>query len=169
MRTTRLLTATAAVAMAVVEVAARRPANTSVCDYYTTALLGNNSAANQATVLTLLVNTAVVGNYTKPSIPGVEWPDGKFCSSSPCFPILPLPPHHPVIEPTDTTTVPVPGILAPGTVNGTAVNLLPYFNGGLASSNRGGSSGVAVNFLDDGGALPLMMNKPANGTRSNQL
>ncbi|KAK8249283.1 hypothetical protein IWZ00DRAFT_571362 [Phyllosticta capitalensis] len=140
MRTTRLLTATAAVAMAVVEVAAQRPANTSVCDYYTTALLGNNSAANQATVLTLLVNTAVVGNYTKPSIPGVEWPD-----------------------------VPVPGILAPGTVNGTAVNLLPYFNGGLASSNRGGSSGVVVNFLDDGGALPLMMNKPANGTRSNQF
>ena len=64
--------------------------------------------------------------------------------------------------------VKVPGILAPGTINGTEVNLLPYFDGGLASSNRGGSSGVAVNFLDDGGAVPLMMNMPANGTTSNQ-
>lgn len=64
--------------------------------------------------------------------------------------------------------VKVPGILAPGMMNGTEVNLLPYFDGGLASSNRGGSSGVAVNFLDDGGAAPLMMNMPANGTTSNQ-
>lgn len=62
----------------------------------------------------------------------------------------------------------VDGILAPGTYNGTAVNLLPYFDGGFASSNRGGASGVAVNFLDDGGAAPLMMNMPSNGTSSNQ-
>ena len=62
----------------------------------------------------------------------------------------------------------VPGILKAGKVNGTDVNLLPYFDGGLASSNRGGDSGVAVNFLDDGGAVPLMLNKPANGTDSNQ-
>lgn len=52
--------------------------------------------------------------------------------------------------------------------NGTAVNLLPYFNGQLASSNRGGSSGVSINFLDGGGAAPLKMNKPANSTTSNQ-
>jgi len=118
---------------------AQRPTNTSICDYYTTALLKNNTAANQATILTLLVNTVVIGNYTKPKIEGVTFPDVK-----------------------------VPGILANGTVNGTEVNLLPYFNGGLASSNRGGNSGVAVNFLDDGGAVPLMNNKPANGTSSNQ-
>ena len=42
--------------------------------------------------------------------------------------------------------VEVPGILAKGTYNGTEVNLLPYFNGDLASSNRGGSMGVSVNF-----------------------
>jgi hypothetical protein len=41
---------------------AQRPDNTSICDYYTTALLNNNTAANQLTLLTLLVNTAVVGN-----------------------------------------------------------------------------------------------------------
>lgn len=52
--------------------------------------------------------------------------------------------------------------------NGTEVNLLPYFNGELASSNRGGSEGVSVNFLDGGGATPIKMNMPANDTTSNQ-
>ncbi|KAH9209804.1 hypothetical protein DL95DRAFT_476289, partial [Leptodontidium sp. 2 PMI_412] len=52
--------------------------------------------------------------------------------------------------------------------NGVEANLLPYFNGALLSSNRGGSKGVSVNFLDDGGAAPLMMNKPSNTTNSNQ-
>jgi hypothetical protein len=56
----------------------------------------------------------------------------------------------------------VPGILAPGVYNGEAVNLLPYFDGTLASSNRGGQA-VAINFLDGGGAgmfshLPQLAN-----------
>ncbi|MCJ1311602.1 hypothetical protein MMC25_005275 [Agyrium rufum] len=114
--------------------AAQRAGNISICDYYTPLLLKTNTAANQYTLLTLLVNTAVIGNYTTPNV-GVS----------------------------------VPGILAPGTVNGTAVNLLPYFDGGRASSNREGSAGVAVNFLDDGGAAPLEANMPSNGTGSNQL
>jgi len=121
------------VAAAVGTAIAARPTNTSICDYYTTALLMNNTAANQMTLLTLVVNTAVIGNYTKPNV-GIK----------------------------------VAGILAPGEYNGTAVNLLPYFDGGLASTNTGGSSGMSVNFLDDGGAAPLMMNKPANGTDSAQ-
>lgn len=127
-----------ALALAGSAIAQGRPSNTSICDYYTTALLTNNTAENQLKVLTLLVNTAVIGNYTKPTIPNVTFPD-----------------------------VMVPGILNNGTVNGTAVNLLPYFNGGLASTNRGGMA-TSVNFLDDGGAAPLMMNMPANGTTSNQ-
>lgn len=107
--------------------------NMSICDYYTTALLKENSGANQKTLLTLLVNTVVIGNYTQPNKNAV------------------------------------PGILAPGEVNGTKVNLLPYFDGSLKSSNRGGSAGVSVNFLDDGGAAPLMKNMPSNGnTTSNQ-
>jgi len=122
-----------AVAAAVGGAVAQRPTNTSICDYYTTALLTNNTAANQATVLTLVVNTAIIGNYTKPNV-GIA----------------------------------VPGILANGTVNGTAVDLLPYFTGALASTNTGGTVGRSVNFLDDGGAAPLLMNKPANGTSSNQ-
>jgi hypothetical protein len=62
----------------------------------------------------------------------------------------------------------VPGILAKGTVNGTAVNLAPYFSGGFASTNTGSSVGHVVNFLDGGGAAPLMKNLPANDTTSNQ-
>lgn len=114
-------------------VATGRPSDTSICDYYTTALLKKNTAANQQTLLTLVVNTAVIGNYTQPNV-GIA----------------------------------VPGILAPATYNGEQVNLLPYFNGGLASTNRGGKCGVSMNFLDSGGAAPLMMNKPANSMDSAQ-
>jgi len=113
--------------------AAARPTNTSICDYYTTAVLMNNTAANQYGLVQALVNTVVIGNYTKPNV-GIM----------------------------------VPGILAKGTFNGTAVNLLPYFDGMLASSNRGGSSGVAVNFLDGGAATPILAGMPANSTSSNQ-
>lgn len=66
-----------------------------------------------------------------------------------------------------TTNVKVPGILAPGMYNGTMVNLLPYFDGSLKSTNRSGVA-TSVNFLDDGGAVPLTMGMPANGTSSNQ-
>jgi len=105
----------------------------SICDKYTTALLVNNTAANQYLLLTLVVNTAVIGNYTKPNV-GIA----------------------------------VPGILAPGQYNGEWVNLLPYFNGCLKDANRGGKEGVAINFLDGGGAAPLMKNMPANDNTSNQ-
>jgi hypothetical protein len=111
---------------------AQRPTDMSICDYYTTALLKENTAANQKTLLTLVVNTAVIGNYTKPNV-GIT----------------------------------VPGILAKGMFNGTEVNLLPYFTGGLVSTNRGDKA-VSVNFLDDGGAAPLMLNMPSNGTTSAQ-
>ncbi|KAI9880179.1 MAG: hypothetical protein M1830_004998 [Pleopsidium flavum] len=124
---------TLALLAAVGTAVAQRPSNTSICDYYTTALLKENNSTNQYTLLTLVVNTAVIGNYTKPNV-GIR----------------------------------VPGILAAGMYNDTAVNLLPYFDGGLASTNDGGDAGVAVNFLDDGGAVPLMNNMPANGTNSNQ-
>jgi len=112
--------------------AADNSTSMSICDKYTTALLKNNTAANQKTLLTLVVNTAVIGNYTKPNV-GIK----------------------------------VPGILAAGEYNGTSVNLLPYFDGGLASTNRGNKA-VSMNFLDDGGAAPLMDNMPSNGTDSAQ-
>lgn len=112
---------------------AQRPANTSICDYYTTALMKENNATNQLALLILIVNTAVIGNYSDVNV-GVK----------------------------------VPGILAPGMYNGTQVNLLPYFSGGLASTNNGGSVGVVQNFLDGGGAVPLTENMAANGMNSNQ-
>lgn len=43
-------------------VSAQRPSDESICDYYTGALLENNTAENQYTLLTLLVNTVVIGN-----------------------------------------------------------------------------------------------------------
>jgi hypothetical protein len=50
--------------------AAGRPNTTSICDYYTTALFnGSNTAANQKTVLILVVNTAVIGNCKPTSQP----------------------------------------------------------------------------------------------------
>ncbi|SCZ87274.1 BZ3500_MvSof-1268-A1-R1_Chr2-2g04740 [Microbotryum saponariae] len=137
---------------------AQRPTNTSICDYYTTALLKNNTGANQLTLLTLLVNTAVIGNYS--STPGlgpriIAHSAGRLASRSLSTPL--------------NVGVGVPGILNPnGTYNGTAVNLVPYFSGALASTNRGGNSGVSVNFLDGGGAAPLMNNTAANSNSTNQ-
>jgi len=123
-----------AFALAATQAAAQRPTTESICDYYTTALLKDNNATNQETIVTLVVNTAVIGNFTP----------NKF-------------------------NISVTGILAANqTYNGTAVNLAQYFDGTLASSNRGGSAGVSVNFLDDGGAEPLTKGKPANGASSNQ-
>ncbi len=120
--------------MAVGRVLAQRPADMSICDYYTTALLKENTAENQKMLLTLIVNTVGIGNYTQPNV-GIA----------------------------------VPGILAQNaTFNGEPVNLLPYFNGMFASTNRGGEEGVSVNFLDGGGAAPLMENKPAIDDTSNQ-
>jgi hypothetical protein len=131
---------------------AQRPENASICDYYTTALLKENTADNQATLLTLVVNTVVIGNCTSPCS----------CVSSPLLTINSRTDTEPNVG------IKVPGILAPGQYNGADVNLLPYFTGDLASTNRGGDKGVSVNFLDDGGAEPLKNNKPANSEKSSQ-
>lgn len=62
----------------------------------------------------------------------------------------------------------VPGILTPEIITG-RVNLLPFFSGGLASTNDSvNSTDVVQNFLDDGGVALLMANMAANGTSSNQ-
>jgi len=115
--------------------AAQRPSDVSICDYYTGALLKENTAANQETVLTLIVNTVAIGNYTKPNV-GIA----------------------------------VPGILAPGTGDFAGVNLAPYFTGALNSTNRGGSQGISLNFLDGGGATPLMNNSlPTAGSAQEKL
>jgi uncharacterized membrane protein YgcG len=132
----KFLASLAAVAAIMASTATAQSSNESICDKYTTALLKNNTAENQLTVLTLVVNTALIGNYSNATGPAKNE---------------------------------VTGILNKGTVNGTSVNLLPYFDGSLASSNRNGAA-TAVNFLDGGGAAPLLMNMAAfsNATSSNQ-
>jgi hypothetical protein len=99
---------------------AQRPSNTSICDYYTTALIKDNSPTTQHAVVALLVNTVVIGNFTQPNV-GVV----------------------------------VPGILAPAVYGGEEINLLPYFSGCLNSTNRNDMP-VSRNFLDGGGAPPLI-------------
>ena len=43
-------------------------ASQSICDKYTIALLKDNTAANQAALVTLLVKTAAIGNFTGPYV-----------------------------------------------------------------------------------------------------
>jgi hypothetical protein len=109
------------------------PPNMTICDYYTSLLFGANNATTQWLHMTMLVNTALVGNYTMPNV-GVA----------------------------------VNGILNPGNFQGTPVNLLAYFNGSLQSTNRGGTNGSCINFLDDGGAIPLRLNTASSGNRSSK-
>jgi hypothetical protein len=70
MQLTKITTLLAAASTA----AAQRPTNTSICDYYTTALLTNNTAENQYTLLQLLVNTVVIGNCELNPYPGSTLP-----------------------------------------------------------------------------------------------
>lgn len=93
---------------------------TSVCDKYTMALLKDNTPENQATLVTLLVKTAALGSFTGP---------GTQLDSLP------------------GSMVKVPGILAPGEVNGEKINLMPYFTGELASTNVDDKP-TSVNWLD---------------------
>ena len=97
----------------------------SLCDKYTTALFKNNTPDNQLILITLVVNTAIIGNYTNGSMNAV------------------------------------PGILG---VDG---DLLKFFDGSMATTNENNVP-TKVNFLDDGGAAPLLLNKPSNGTNSRQ-
>lgn len=110
-------------------------AQQSLCNKYTAALLKENTGANQYTLLTLLVNTAVIGNYTGKGSPNADLP-GSLNE--------------------------VPGILAPGMVDGSPVNLAKYFDGSLLSSNRGGQAS-SVNFLDGGGADPIIADPTSSG------
>lgn len=49
----------------------------------------------------------------------------------------------------------ITGILNPGEEEGTPVDLLPWFNGSKASSNLNNQA-IGINWLDDGGVLPLL-------------
>ncbi|KFX91633.1 hypothetical protein O988_07659 [Pseudogymnoascus sp. VKM F-3808] len=57
----------------------------------------------------------------------------------------------------DPDTVPngLTGILNPGVHDGVKINLLPFFNGSIASTNLNNQA-VGINWLDDGGTKPLV-------------
>lgn len=150
----RFSTAAIAAVAAASTASAQRPNDTSICDYYTKALLKENTAENQLTLLTLVVNTVVIGNCES-SLP----------LSTSLSAVL-IMEHQLDTEP--NVGIKVPGILAPGKYMDKDVNLMPYFTGALASTNRGGEKGVSVNFLDGGGAEPLMKNMAANDEKSQQ-
>lgn len=123
---------------------AQRPPNISICDYYTPRTaglqytntpLGNNTPIDQLSFLKVLVKTAIVGNCK------------SFISIFQLISRIDLCADSQSI--TQTHGVHVPGMLKPGFYNGIKVNLLPYFNGDLESTNRGGKP-VSVNFLDKG-------------------
>lgn len=47
---------------------ALRPSNISICDFYIPSILGQNTAPNQLLLVTIWVNTFVLGNYTTPNV-----------------------------------------------------------------------------------------------------
>jgi len=56
---------------AIGSVIAQTPPGQTICDFYTQAIFGTNSAVLQYGLLTLLVNTAVIGNYTPVTISNI--------------------------------------------------------------------------------------------------
>lgn len=65
----KFLTLIAGLTVALGLVSAQGNNNQSICDKYTTALLKENNATNQKTVLTLVVNTALIGTYSNATGP----------------------------------------------------------------------------------------------------
>jgi len=112
--------------------AAQRPSEISICDWYAEDLFGANTAANQQLLMTYILNTAILGNYTQPNV-GIA----------------------------------VTGVAGISVFNGTTVDVITYFDAALYSTNDGTTPhGVAKNFLDDGGATPLMNSMASNGNMS---
>lgn len=71
---------------------------------------------------------------------------------------------------TPNVGIAVAGVAAPGNFEGHEVNMLNYFTGAYYSTNgyNNASTGIAKNFLDDGGATALLADKPANTKTSSQ-
>lgn len=113
---------------------ALRPRATSPCDYYAQKTVGGNTAADQTTLMALVLHSALLGPFSK---------------------------YNNVSVPNFV------GALTPTMWEGESTSLLPYFDGGYVSTNRGGKA-VALNLLDDGGLDALRQLKPSNGNSSSQ-
>lgn len=104
---------------------AQRPSNASTCDYYAAARYGVNNSDTQLQLVQGIVSLAFAGG---------EFYDNNGVRSN---------------VSTDIT-----GILNPGTFQNTSVDLRPWFNGTLASTNLNNQP-VGINWLDGGGSDPL--------------
>ena len=65
---TRLLLAHLALLATFSPTLAQRPSNMSICEFYTGSILGENTASNQLLLITIWINTFVLGNYTTPNV-----------------------------------------------------------------------------------------------------
>lgn len=105
-------------------VLAKRPQNASICDYYAQSLYGTNTSQTQYQLTQHIVTLAFAGAP----------PGSSNISSS------------------------ITGIFNPGTFSyqGTTlgVDLLPWFNGSIDSTNLNNQA-VGIDWLDDGGLDPL--------------
>jgi len=116
----------------------------SLCDKYTTAVLTNNTAANQLTLLTVLVNTVVIGNYSAAGKSGYYVPG--------------------ILAAGDYQGTPVSLVsYFDGSMNSTNVGVPGAYH--VAGNN---SQPGQVNFLDGGGPTPLLNSMPANNVSSHQ-
>ena len=104
---------------------AKVPANSTICDYYASRIFTGN---------------LTTGNQAADQLRGVI-----------LYVNLAFTGNNSGID----KNVNVQGILNNGTVNGTAVSLLKYFDGSLLSANRGGKA-TSVNFLDGGANAPFL-------------
>lgn len=116
------------------------PTNTTLCDRYAPA----NST--QLAFITKLVNLAFTGGFTPLPNPWPANPNGTYQSTG-------------ILDPA--------GVYRDPCFTVTKINLVPWFNGTYASTNRNGKA-VARNFLDGGSTVALRENVPAWDTTSNQ-
>lgn len=92
-------------------------------DKYSVTFFGDNNSTQQEYVSSLLIITTLVCIFTGLGTSRTDLPGSSIAFS---------------------------GALETGQQDGETVNLLPYFDGSLATTNRGNKA-VAVNFLDSGG------------------
>jgi hypothetical protein len=107
-------------------VLAQRPSNATLCDYYTIQLLGVNTTASQFTLIQNIISLAFAGGSGVPNASSEI--TGIFNPGT-------------VINPNTGTTIPV--------------DLLPWFNGSIDSTNVNDAP-ATVNWLDGGGKTPLL-------------
>ena len=112
------------VALLVLKVVAQRPEGVSICDFYAESLYGANSSDTQLRLVQNIVALAFGGGSNLSNV-----------SSG-------------------LTGILNPGTFSSGTFQNLDVDLRPWFNGSLQSTNLN-NQGVGVNWLDGGGLDPL--------------